>query len=229
MKPDMFIVILAGVIHATLQLGIGTLLLLYHASIGKHVKKRTRELATNYILGNGLLTALAITAMCFIIALLFSGPMNPAVLTIVAIALGALAISVWGFYYRWGKSTELWLPKSVAKFINERAKTTNSNTEAFSLGMLACFAEAPFTIILITIAANSIISLPISLQLLALIIYTLLSVFPLVILRIAIRQGQTTVDIQRWRIKNKNFLRVLSGIGFFTLALFIIAFKVLKG
>ncbi len=220
-------VFLAGVVHATLQLGIGALLLLYHASLGKHVKKKTQELATNYILGNAFLTALVVAALCFVVDIIFQGPMNPATLTIIAIILAALAVSVWLFYYRWGKSTELWLPKSVARYIDRRAKITDSNTEAFGLGMLACFAEAPFTLILVFIVSNSIISLPQNLQIIMLITYTILSVLPLIIFRLAIRRGETTVSIQKWRLKNKTFLRVISGIGFLVLALFILAFKVL--
>ena len=131
------------------------------------------------------------------------------------------------FYYRMGKSTELWLPKSIAGFINKRAKLTESNTEAFSLGMLACFAEFPFTLILILVTANSILALPQALQILAIAIYTLLSVLPLAIMRIVVRKGQTVVDVQRWRIKNKNFIRVISGIGFMVLAGFLLVFKVL--
>ena len=226
MKPEMFIVILAGLIHATLQLGVGTLLLLYNASLGKHIPKRTRGLVTNYILGNALLTALAVAGACFGVFVVCQGEMNPAMLTIVVGILVALAISIWAFYYRFGKSTELWLPKSISRYINRRARLTNSNTEAFSLGMLACFAEAPFTVILIVVAANSVLGLPQALQLLAVAIYAALSVFPLVALRMAVRNGQTVVDIQKWRIKNKNFLRIVSGIGFMVLAAFLLVFKV---
>lgn len=223
----MFIVVLAGLVHATLQLGVGTQLLLYHASLGKHIKKKTRELATNYIFGNALLTGLATAAACFGISVVFEGKMNAAMLTIVVGILVALAISVWGFYYRWGKSTELWLPKSIARYINRRAKATESNTEAFGLGMLACFAETPFTLILIMVAANCILSLPQALQILALAIYVVLSVLPLVVLRIAVRKGNTVVDVQKWRLKNKNFIRIISGVGFAVLAVFILAFKVI--
>jgi hypothetical protein len=226
MKPEMFIVILAGLIHATLQLGVGTLLLLYHASLGKHIPRRTRGLVTNYILGNALLTALAVAGACFGVFVVCQGEMNPAMLTIVVGILIALAVSIWAFYYRFGKSTELWLPKSISRYINRRARLTNSNTEAFSLGMLACFAEAPFTVILIVVAANSVLGLPQALQLLAVAIYAALSVFPLVALRIAVRNGQTVVDIQKWRIKNKNFLRIISGVGFMVLAAFLLVFKV---
>lgn len=227
MKPEMFTVILAGLVHATLQLGVGTLLLLYHASLGKHVKKKTRELVTNYILGNGLLTGVTVAAACFVIFVLCEGVMNPAMLTVVVGILLALAISIWAFYYRLGKSTELWLPKSVARYINRRARLTDSNTEAFGLGMLACFAEAPFTLILIVVTANSILGLPQALQILALVIYTALSVLPMIVLRIAARKGQTVVDIQKWRIDNKNFIRVVSGAGFAVLAAFLLVFKVL--
>ena len=153
--------------------------------------------------------------------------MNPAMLTFVIGVLVALAISIWAFYYRFGKSTELWLPKSISRYINRRARLTNSNTEAFSLGMLACFAEAPFTLILIVVAANSVLGLPQALQILAIVLYAALSVFPLAVLRIAVRRGQTVVDIQKWRIKNKNFLRIVSGVGFLVLAGFLLVFKVL--
>ena len=227
MKPEMFIVILAGLIHATLQMGVGTLLLLYHASLGKHIPKRTRGLVTNYIWGNSLLTGLAVAGSCFGVFVVCQGEMNPAMLTIVVGILVALAISIWAFYYRFGKSTELWLPKSISRYINRRARLTNSNTEAFSLGMLACFAEAPFTLILIVVAANSVLGLPQALQILAIVLYAALSVFPLVVLRVAVRRGQTVVDIQKWRIKNKNFLRIISGVGFLVLAGFLLVFKVL--
>ena len=226
MESDLFIIILVGIIHASLQLGIGTQLLLYHASLGKHIKKRTRGLVTNYILGNGFLTMMTIAALAFVIFTICSGQMSPALLVIAVAILVALALSIWLFYYRWGKSTELWLPKSVAKFIDKRANVTESNTEAFGLGMLACFAEAPFTLILVIVAANSVINLPEPAKIFAIILYTLLSVMPTLIVRVAVRRGQTIVDVQRWRIKNKLFIRTVSGIGFLVLAIFILAFKV---
>lgn len=226
-RSDIFIILLAGIIHATLQLGVGALLLLYHASLGKHVRKKTRELASNYILGNAFLTLLAVPAAAFMIGVVFQGQMNPGTMTIAIGILAALAISVWAFYFRLGKSTELWLPKSIAKFINKRAELTESKTEAFSLGMLACFAEAPFTFMLVIVSANSIVALPLGLQILMIFVYVLLSILPLAILRIAVRKGETVVDIQKWRLRNKKFLRVVSGVGFLVLALFLLAFKVI--
>ena len=220
-------VFLAAVIHATLQLSLGALLLLYHASLGKHVRKKTRFLVDSYISGRGMLVFLGVAATIFILDRYFEKPLYIEELIIVVGMLVALAIAAWFFYYRRGKSTELWLPRSVARFIDKRAKTTNSNTEAFSLGVLTSLAEMPFTIVLFVVAANSILVLPHLYQILAVAMYTVITIIPPVALRLAIRKGQTVVDIQRWRVKHKMFFRLLTGIGFLALGFFLFTFEVL--
>lgn len=221
-------VFLAAVIHATLQLELGTLLLLYHASLGKHVKKRTKNLVSSYIAGVGSLVFLGIAAVAFILDRYFEKPLWTEELIIVVAMLVALAIATWGFYYRRGRSTELWLPRSVARFIDKRAKETNSNTEAFSLGVLTSLAEMPFTLVLTVIAANSILALPTPYQLLAVVLYTVVAIIPPIIVRLAVRRGQTITDIQRWRVKHKNFLKIITGVGFLVLGFFLFGFEVLS-
>ena len=220
-------VFLAAVIHATLQLELGALLLLYHASLGKHVRKKTRNLVDSYISGIGMLVFLAVAATAFILGRVFGTELFAEEILIVVGMLVALAIAAWAFYYRRGKSTELWLPRTVARFIDKRAKETNSNTEAFSLGVLTSLAEMPWTMVLLVVAANSIIVLPAEYQLLAVVMYTVITIIPPIVLRIAIRKGQTVVDIQRWRVKHKSFMRAITGVGFLVLGFFIFAFEVL--
>lgn len=221
-------VFLAAVVHATLQLQLGALLLLYHASLGKHVRKKTRRLVGSYISGIGTLVFAVLATIAFVFDRYFGGALYAEEIVIVVGMLLALAIASWFFYYRRGHSTELWLPRTVARFIDRRAKATNSNTEAFSLGMLTSFAEMPFTLILMVVAANSILDLPLLQQLIALAAYTLITLLPLIILRLAIRHGQTVVEIQRWRVKHKTFFRILTGIGFMVLGFFLFSFEVLS-
>lgn len=221
-------VFLAAVIHATLQLELGALLLLYHASIGKHVRKKTKHLVSSYISGIGTLVLLSLAAVAFVLDRYFGKALYAEELMVIVGMLVALAIASWMFYYRRGRSTELWLPRSVARFIDKRAKLTNSNTEAFSLGLLTSLAEMPFTLILLVVAANSALNLPYLHQLIAVAGYTIIAILPSVILRLAIRKGQTVVDIQRWRVKHKTFFRVLTGVGFLVLAFFIFSFEVLS-
>ena len=224
------IVFLAAVLHATLQLSLGSLLLLYHASLGKHIRIKTRRLVSNYILGVGMMTGLILATSCFLISVLSGGSLPVVGLLVVAGILVGLAFCAWFLYYRSGRSTELWLPKSVARFINRRAKVTESNVEAFSLGLLVSFAEMPFSLVLMVISGNGILKLTEAWQVvLAMVMYVGVATLPLVILRAYIRHGKTLAEVQKWRTKNKNFFRVLSGVGFLTLAGFLIAFEVMGG
>ena len=202
-------------------------MLLYHASLGKHIKKKTRSLVSSYILGSALLVVLFLSTIIFLIATFTSSSLSTKSLAILSAVLLMLALSIWLFYYRSRQTTELWLPKSISRYINRRAKLTESNIEAYSLGMLTAFAEMPFSIVLLIVAGNSIILLPFEWQFLSVLAYAFVSVLPLFILRISIRRGNTVVDVQKWRLKNKNFFRALSGTMFLTLAAFLIAFKVL--
>ena len=202
-------------------------MLLYHASLGKHIKKKTRNLVSNYILGSALLVVLFLSTIIFLIATFTNGSLSTKSLAILAAVLLMLAISIWLFYYRSRQTTELWLPKSISRYINRRAKLTESNIEAFSLGMLTTFAEMPFSIVLMIVTGNSVVLLPFEWQFLSVLGYAFVAILPLFILRVSIRRGNTVVDVQKWRLKNKNFFKVLSGTLFLTLAIFIVAFKVL--
>lgn len=220
-------VILAAFVHASLQVQLGSLLLLYHASLGKHVRKKTKTMVTSYIFGIATLVFLAVAAACFVFDRYFGKALYPEEIVVVVSMLVAIAVIVWGFYYKRGKSTELWLPRSVARFINRRAKETNSKTEAFSLGVLTSLAEMPFTLVLFIVAANSVLKLDGAWQIVAVLIYSFISIIPPIILRFCVRKGETIVNIQRWRVKNKTFLRILSGAGFLVLGIFLFSFEVL--
>ena len=225
---NLFIVILAGMVHASLQLGVSALLLLYHANLGKQIKTSVKKLAKNYIFGISLFTALALASTCFFILVIFSGSMPPATLVIVTGVLVAFAVGIWFLYYKRGTGTELWIPRSFAKFINERAEQTDEDVEAFSLGMTMACAELPFAAILIITAGDAILDLPQGMQILSIAVYVLSVVAPMLILNYFVSKGKTIVDIQKWRVKNKNFIKIMSGVGFVVLAIFLLAFKVLK-
>lgn len=225
---NLFIVILAGMVHATLQLGVSALLLLYHANLGKQIRGSVKKLARNYIFGISLFTALAVASTCFFILVIFSGSMPEATLLILSGVLAAFAVGIWFIYYKRGAGTELWIPRRFAKFINERAEQTDEDIEAFSLGMTMACAELPFAAILIITTADAILDLPQGMQILSILVYVLAVVTPMFILNYWVKKGSTIVDIQKWRAKNKNFIKIMSGVGFIVLAVFLFAFKVLK-
>ena len=224
---DLAIIAFAALIHATLQLGVGALLTLYHATLGTTIKKKAQRLGEKYILGVALFIALALASTCFLVLVIFSGNLPVASLVILVGLLALMTAGIWLLYYRKSTGTELWIPRSFAKFINERAKDADDSVEAFSLGMTMACGEMPFAIVLIIAAANSILALPENTQILAILLYVFIATLPMIILQVAVRKGETILAIQKWRIKNKNFIKIFSGLCFLILAVFIVAFKVL--
>ena len=210
------IILLSAMTQASLQCATGAMLLLYHESLCKHVKKTTKRLASNYVLAS----------MAFGILTIANGPLSIDFLAIIAAIMTLVSVMVWFFYYRSKQSTQLWLPKSVTQLINQRAKKTDSKVEAFSLGMLTTLAEMPFSFVLVLAAANSVLKLPLLLQCAGILFYATIAILPLSMLRFFIRHGRTVVDIQKWRVKNKDFMKLVSGILLLTLAIFIVAYEI---
>ena len=221
------IIFLAGLIQSSLQLSFGALILLYHSSISKHYKKTTRRLSRSYVIGCGVMSFLAVGCTAFLISVLNQGAMSTQTLIILIGALLASALIMWFFYFRKGDRTELWLPRSFARFISGRARKTNDPIEAFSLGVVSSFAEMPISLALYITSANAILQLNGSLQVAGLIVFAALAILPLVVLKIRMKTGRNVVDAQRWRVQNKAFLKIISGIGFITLAATIFSFWVI--
>ena len=119
-------ILLSALTYASLQLNLGCLLLLYHSSVGKHIRAKTRTLATSYILGVSIFVLLAIAASCYFIATTANGSLELWQVSALIGALIAAGLLVWLVYYRFGGATELWLPRSVTNFLHSRAKSTNN-------------------------------------------------------------------------------------------------------
>lgn len=225
---DVLVVMLASVANASLQLGTGTLFLLYNESLGRKVRKTTRSVTRGFILGTFLSSVLLISTTMLLILLINSHPLVENGLILLSSLALAMAIMVIGIYWRRGKNTMLWIPDCVAKYFRKRAGKIDTPAEGMALGMTTVVAELPFSAVLILIAANSLLNLPQAVIILTLAGYALIVIMPLIIMKMLIRNGTTLAEIQRWRIKNKTFLRIFAGICYVALAAFIIAFKLLE-
>lgn len=220
-------IVLVGVVQASLQLSLGGLILLYHASMGHHRRRKTRFLARNYIIGAAMISFLTVCALGFLISTVFNGALRTEYLLICVGIFLASALIMWFFYYRKGRNTELWLPRSFTRFIHRRAKNTNNNIEAFSLGILSSFAEMPLSLALYFVVANCILNLSAQYQIAAVIGYTIMSVIPLLVLKLHVKSGKNVIEVQKWRVRNKAFARIISGSGFLVLAAFIAVYWVI--
>lgn len=221
------LIILSAFVHATLQLGTGSLVLLLTSVIGKNYPARAKSLARSFISGFGLFIFLALTFASFTVSYLGSFTFPPIFLAILTGLLFADALIMWFFYYRPGKSTALWLPRSTAHFFTSRLAQIKTTTDAFSLGVFVCLAELPLSLALFFTATLGITALPETYRGFALVFYIIIATLPLFITNFIAFHGRTVVEIQRWRVKNKTFFKILSGVLFLILAVFIFAFKLL--
>ncbi len=217
------VIALAGIVQASLQISLGGLVLLYHSSMGQHRRRKTRYLAKSYIWGALAISFLAVCAGAFILERIFQGEIAREAVFVVSGMLLASAAVMWLLYYRRGRqSTQTWLPKSLTHYISRRARATGDNIEAFSLGMLSAFVELPLTIAIYAVVANCLIST--TQPFLALGIYLAVVALPMVLLKLRMKTGRNVAEIQRWRIQNKAFVRIISGSGFAVLAVVVLTF-----
>lgn len=212
----------AAAIHGFFQLSISVLTLLSGHALGrKTAHKRLVNLSGAFILGAGVMTALLVSTFAWILSTPQTGTLLPALWTICCGVLFGVGVSVWLFYFSKHRGTELWIPRSFATFLSDRAKHGQNVAESFGLGMTSVFGELLFVFAPMLVAALSLISLNPELQLLGLFCYCGLSLLPLLVVGVLISRGHKLSHIQRWRETNKRFLQFAAGFGLIALALYI--------
>lgn len=136
-------------------------------------------------------------------------------------AVVGVGVSVWLFYYRHDAGTSLWIPRALARYLADRTKATKDSAETFGLGLTSAVAEILFAFAPILIASLVLIRLSPELQLLGVILYTAVSLLPLLLVGLLIGGGHKLSDIQRWRETNKRFLQFAAGTGLLVLGAFV--------
>ena len=74
------VIILSALAQSSMQLSTGVFLLLYRESAGRYLKKKTKNLLSNYIVGYIFLTSLLLTSICYALMVLFGGNLTILVL-----------------------------------------------------------------------------------------------------------------------------------------------------
>lgn len=223
------IVAFAALIHASFQLSVSVLTLLSGHAIGaQKTRARVLRLTTSYTTGAGVMTLLLLSFVSLIFLHAFGTTIPLLVWALVCGLVLGIGVAVWLFYYRRDtEGTELWIPRSFAKFLTERSKKTHQNAEAFSLGLTSVVSELIFIIPTVSIAALVLIGLPPVWQLVGIGIYTVISLIGLLIVWSIVGSGGSLARIQKWRAANKRFLQFSAGSALVVLGFFVYVSKIL--
>lgn len=217
------IIIVSALIHSSFQLSVSVLTLLSGHAIGtKKSHARLVRLTGGFILGVGVMTTLVLSFASLVLSSVFDTTKIPLLVwAVVCGLLIGLGVAVWSFYYRFEKGTTLWLPRPMARYLSERTKATKRGAEAFGLGLTSVIAELVFTIAPIAVSALIIIQLEPVVQLVAVAVYVLVSLFSLLLIAGLIGSGHKLSVVQKWRESNKRFLQFSAGSALLILGFFI--------
>jgi hypothetical protein len=223
------IIALAALVHASFQLSVSVLTLLRSHAIGaKKSHSRTLSLTFGYVAGVGIMTLLVLTFLANIIQRLFGADAPAAVWAAVCGLLVGVGFAVWIFYYRREKGTSIWIPRSFARHLSDRSKATKDPAEAFSLGLTSVIAELLFTAAPMVISALVIVQLPTVWQPVGVALYTIISLFILFGIWVAVSAGHRMSEVQKWRETNKRFLQFASGSALAVLGGFVYVCKLMS-
>jgi len=227
-NSSLAIIILAALIHASFQASVSVLTLLSGHALGKKTAHtRLLRLTGGFIGGVGVMSLLLLSGMAFVLSQLYPTSTPLTFWAASCGALGGVGISVWLFYYREKRGTSLWLPRSLADYLNARSKATKQAAEAFGLGLTSVLSELLFVFAPVLITALVLIRLDPELQLLGLLLYTGISLLPLLIVGALIGGGHTLAQIQRWRESNKQFLQFAAGTALLVLGVYVYVDRVI--
>lgn len=216
------IIAFAALIHASFQLSVSVLTLMSGHAIGKRTAhSRILRLVTGFTVGVGVMTMLLVTFTAYLAANVFGVHLPMVLWALVCGVLVGVGISVWRFYYRPGRGTTLWVPRTVALHLNERSKATKRSAEAFGLGLSTVTGEILFVAAPIIVSALVLIQLSPMWQLVGILLYTIISLSPLLIVGALIGSGHKLSHIQRWRETNKHFLQFAAGSGLLVLGAYV--------
>lgn len=216
------IILLASAVHASFQLSISVLTVMSGHALGrKTARMRLVNMIGGFILGAGIMTILLVAIAAYLFGYLMPWFVPAIVWALLCGAAVGVGISVWLFYYQAGKGTMLWIPRTLARYLEDRAKSTKSAGETFGLGLSSIASEFLFILTPILITALALIRLPFEWQLIGILLYTSVSLLPLLIVGLLIGGGRKISHIQRWRENNKRFLQFCAGSGLIILGIFL--------
>ncbi len=226
------IVILAMLIMACLQLQPGIFSLFYHYASGKYSKSRASDMTLFFILGAETAAACLFFCSYLFANLFFFYRFRPETSFFAWVMAGILlALAFMGFfcYYRAGQGTKLFIPRRCAQNLDHAARSVKTRSDAFTLGALSSVCELPFTLPLYIITSVEIMEMSVEFfpSHLLTILYIVIPTIPLFITRWKFQLGYNLADIQKSRVKDKAFTRIILCFSYVAISILFIYFRIL--
>lgn len=222
---------LSILIMTFLNLTPGIYALFCHYCYGKYNEKKTQDFTFFFILGAEIVASCLFLSTYLLVAIVIADFPRTIINYFAWVLIGlfiALAIASLFFYFRPGNGTRLFIPRKIANSYNYNAKNAKTRSDAFCLGALSGIPELLFTLPLYIVTSSEILKMSNShpASSLLTILYIVIPIVPLFIMRFNYRHGHNLADIERSRVHDKNFTRVIMCISYLLIATIIICFRI---
>ena len=221
------IVLLSMLIQGFLQTSPGVFAVFYHHALAKTTFKKADDRSLSFVLGVEIATAIIFLTIYFIITFFATGDAleHPIFIGIMSGILILEALFMGFFYFRTGKkfkkSTALFLSRNLAKNFLFKAEHTKHRTDAIMLGISTTIIELLFTLPLFILSSISILNLSPRFGFVFIIAYIIIATLPLFTIRTLFRTHRNLAEIQRFRVKNKLFFRLVLAASYLILAIIV--------
>ena len=221
---------LAILIMTFLNLTPGVYALFSHYCHGKYHKKKAQDFSFFFILGAEITASCLFLSTYLLVAIFIADLPHIAINCIIWILIGllfALALASLFFYYRPNKGTQLFIPRRIANCYNFHARNAKTRSDAFCLGALSGIPELLFTLPLYIITSGEILKMSSThpASSLLTVLYIVIPIIPLFVTRFHFRHGYNLADIERSRVHNKNFTRIILCVSYLLIATLITCFR----
>ena len=221
-------------IQGFLQTAPAIFAIFYHHALGKTSAKKADDQSLSFILGVEIFTAIIFLAFYIATSLILlkTDFINDIFMYVLAGIFVLEAIFMFFFYFRRGKknkrTTSLFIPRSFSKNILKLTNSAKNRTDTIALGFISSALDLIFTLPLFIIASIQIINLSFDNGFVFIIAYIIIATIPLFTIRTLYRRGSNLAKIQRFRIKNKNFFRLILAVSYLLIAILIIVSELNK-
>ena len=213
------IIVLAMLIQALLQLTPSVFSIWYHYALGKNSKNKVLDLSGYFVVGVESMVLLLAMIIYFVMLKVPNTDLTNLILAGILVAMG-----MFGFfgYYRKGRSTELFISRKTARGFCAKAKTAHKKSDIFVLGIVTCVSELFLTLPLLIVVIMQAINFAITDQMIIFAVYLLVVMTPTGVVRGNFLNGKNLADIQKTRVKNKNFYRIMIGCSYVVMAFLLV-------
>lgn len=133
-------VLLAALIHASFNLSVSVLTLLSGHTLSREKSQiRLVKLLFAFTFGAIIMNILLFCAFAFFAQTIFFDGIYLFIWLVLIGLLVGTGLAVWLFYYRRSSTnksgTEIWIPRGIAKYLNDRARKTKHSAEDIFIGL----------------------------------------------------------------------------------------------